>query len=329
MTAPAPDAPPVPGVEIVRNACVAPVLPHGRMAAGVFRADGSFVEASRTLLSRGRLTDVPPRPDPAGARRLPGRFLFAGPARAHFGHFLLESLGRLWPLTEDAVPPDGLLFLPPRADISLGPLQSQHAGLFDALCPGLPQIATTEPVVVEELIVPGQAFGHGPWITGTPAFRALMRSRLESAFPADGPERLYISRSRLRGAEKLVDGEARIEKLMRRAGYTVFHPERHDIATQVARYRAARWLVGPDGSAFHLAACVVVPGTRVGVIQRRHRPEVVQSFLDQFAAFAEVETHLITPLLPRERQSGDDRALKTAPINFRALSRQLDAAGFL
>lgn len=316
-------------MEVVQDALVAPVLPQGRLTAGVFRPDGSFVEASRTLLSRGRLSDPPPRPNPAQARRLPGRYLFAGPARDHFGHFLLESLGRLWAVPGLDPAPDGLLFLPRGADLSLGPLVCPHGALLEALCPGLPALATTEPLVVETLLVPEQAFGHQDRITGTPGFRHFMRERLESAFPADGPDRLYVSRSGLRGAEKLVDGEARIEKLMRRAGYTVFHPERHDIATQIARYRAARWLVGPDGSAFHLAACVVAPGTRVALIQRRYRTGVVRSFVDQFAAFAQVEATLINPLVPKSRLNEAELDENSAPINFRALSRQLDETGFL
>jgi len=320
---------PTPTLEEVRDALVAPVLSEGRMASGVFRNDGSFVEASRTLLSRGRLTDTPPCPDPARARALTGRYLFAGLARDHFGHFLLESLGRLWAVPTLDRAPDGILFLPRGAERPLGPLVCQHAALLDALCPGLPLLATTEPLKVEHLIVPEQAFGHQALITATPAFRRFLRARLEAAFPVEGPERLYVSRSRLRGAEKLVDGEARIEKLMRKAGYEIFHPERHDIATQIARYRAARWLVGPDGSAFHLAACVVAPGTRVGLIQRRYRTEVVHSFVDQFAAFAQAETHLINPLLPKSRLSEEDRAENLAPISFRALSRQLAEAGFL
>jgi len=320
---------PPPTLEVVQKALVVPVQAQGRMASGVFRQDGSFVEASRTLLSRGRLTDPPPCPDPVRARRLPGRYVFAGPARDHFGHFVLESLGRLWAVPGQDPAPDGLLFLPRDADLSLGPLVCQHGALLEALCPGLPVLATTEPLVVDTLLVPGQAFGHQDRITGTPEFRRFLRNRLESAFAADGPDRLYVSRSGLRGVEKLVDGEARIEKLMRRAGYTIFHPERHDIATQIAHYRAARVLVGPDGSAFHLAACVVAPGTRVALIQRRHRDAVVHSFMDQFAAFAQVEATLINPLVPRSRLGEADLADNRAPINFRALSRQLDEAGFL
>lgn len=315
--------------EHLHDALVAPVLPDTRMASGVFRADGSFVEASRTLLSRSRLTETPACPDRAGAQTLSGRYLFAGLARDHFGHFLLESLGRLWALPGLAPPPEGVLFLPRSADVPLGPLFTRHATLLEALCPDVPMLATTRPLIVEQLVVPEQVFGHQERITGTPAFRAFLRAGLESAFPADGPERLYVSRSQLHGAEKQVDGEARIEKLMRRAGYTVFHPERHDIATQVARYRAARWLVGPDGSAFHLAACVVAPGTRVGLIQRRHRTDVVHAFVQQFAAFAEAEVHLMNPLLPKSRFTAQERAETPAPISFRAVARQLSEAGFL
>ena len=170
--------------------------------------------------------------------------------------------------------------------------------------------------------------GHQGWITGTPQFRNAIRPRLAAAFPAKGGTDIYLSRTRLVGVEKAVDKEQRIERLMARAGYEIFHPQDHDVATQIAQYRAARRVVGPDGSALHLAACAVRSNAKVAIIQRRHREKIVQSFVNQLEAFGVADVQLLNPLVAKNQQ-GMKEAGELAPLNFRLLSRQLQENGFL
>ena len=95
---------PEPRIERVRNALVVPVQKGGRLPNGVFRSNGTFCEHSRTLLSQSRFTDIPDRPDRRGVMRISGRHVFGGVMRDHFGHFLLESLGRLWVFDHLTIP---------------------------------------------------------------------------------------------------------------------------------------------------------------------------------------------------------------------------------
>ncbi len=319
---------PEPRIERVRNALVVPVQKGGRLPNGVFRSNGTFCEHSRTLLSQNRFTDIPDRPDRRGVMRISGRHVFGGVMRDHFGHFLLESLGRLWVFDHLDDPVDGVVFSPRRSGERLARFNPKYESLFDALADEAAPLMINAPVVVEELLLPSPGFGHQAWITGTPQFRAAVQPRLAAAFPAKGGPNIYLSRTRLSGVEKAVDKEQRIERLMVRSGYEVFHPQDHDVSTQIAQYRAARRVVGPDGSALHLAAWAVRPNAKVAVIQRRHREKIVQSFVNQFKAFGVADAQLLNSLVPKDQQ-GMTEVGEPAPLNFRLLSRQLQENGFL
>lgn len=312
-------------IDTLQNAIVAPVGPDGLFPCGVFRSDGSFCDPSRTFLSGNRFSTVPDLPTASSIRRLRGRFVFAGPGRNHFGHFLLESIARLWALDQIKYRIDGILFVD-RPDSNFdATLAKTYLPFICALAPDMPIYITTDPVRVNKLIVPTQGIGHQNWITGTPEFRNFVRSRLEQAFTPDGPDKLYISRSKLKGADKLIHREERIEQLMEQAGYTLFHPEQHSIDVQCQRYLAARQVVGADGSAFHLAAFLLQPGTRVAVFQRRRRPKIFDAISQQLDTFGEIELTAINPLARPTSQAADG----ITPINLRKLRTSLANAGFI
>lgn len=316
---------PPPAAETVNDAVVATMEPERDLACGVFRADGSFCDLSRTLISVGRLTGRPDRPEPE--REFPGRYLFAGIGRHHFGHFLLEGIPRLWAL-EEVAPVDGILLVPMHG-VDFGAVMRRRLGAFmDLLTGGLPVHNIREPVRVEQLVVPSQGMGHRAWITGTPPFRRFVRERLCRKIEPQGPERLYISRSLLKREDQMVDQEDRIEAIMKRAGYTVFHPQKHPIPKQCARYMAARRIVGADGSAFHLAPFVLQPECRVAIFQRRHRRQrIVEALASQMRAFADVEALTIDALCPPAATDAcGDRPNR---LDIGKLERDLSEAGFL
>ncbi len=321
---------PPPIIEPLREAQVVAVRGEG-FANGVFRADGSFCELSRTRISDSRFTDRAARPLVQPAERLAGSYLFAGLGRHHFGHFLMETASRLWALDGREAQFDGLILLPmPGIDFA-AVLRRRLQVFFDLMGCGLPIHLVQRDLMVERLHVPAQGFGHLQWSAATLPFRRFVRDRIEGACRPEGPEKIYISRSRLKHAFQHVDQEARIEALMRAAGYTVFHPEQHDMMVQCQTYRAARVIVGGDGSAFHLVPFAMRPDTRVGLIQRRLRRAPVDAIANQIEAFARVDLVRLDPLC-----RGEDGALlpsvgrkQTQPLDFERLRAQLEAAALI
>jgi hypothetical protein len=210
---------------------------------------------------------LPPDPEePAGT--LDGRWFWAGSLYNHFGHFLVESLSRLWALdAEPGRPPDGVLYVPkrPRQPDALAGFQKDVLAAFGV---EVPVRIARAPVRVGALVVAGQGFGLGRISPGTPEMRQAVRRRFGAAIAPDGPERLYVSRSRA-GAAGGLAGETMLEALLEAEGYEVFHPQEHGIAVQIARYKAARDIIISDGSAGHLFAYVGRERQRVAYLPRR------------------------------------------------------------
>ncbi len=314
---------PAPSIDTVQNATIVPVRDEKNLPCGVLRSDGTVCANSRTMLIRPRLTAPPAPPDPSEISDLAGRHLYGGVARVHFGHFLTETISRLWALDHLGKPVDSIIFQPIYHRTAKTILSTPLRQIVEVLSDGLPVQAFDTPVRAEELVVPSQGVGHFGWSTGTPEFRRFVRSRFEAAFAANGPDKLYISRARLANGDRHLDQEEQIEAMMIAAGYTIFHPERYSIREQAEHYLAARRVVGGDGSAFHFAAHLFQPGTRVGLIKRRHYTEVFAAIAEQIKAFGEVELSTLHPLLP----AAED--VEKPPINMHRLERALRSKGFL
>lgn len=307
MTANAPLSPkhlPPPIIEPVAEARIVPVEQSEELGCGVFRPDGSFCELSRTRISADRFTAQPALPDMRHAERLEGSYLFGGIGRHHFGHFLMESIARVWAMDGRYERFDGLIMLPFQQTDFGSVLRRRLLAFFELMGVDMPLHLVKKPMLVEQLLIPAQGFGHQQWASGTDEFRSYVRGRIAANCPAQGPDKLYISRSRLKHGAQKIDQEERIETIMRAAGYEIFHPQRHSIAAQIRVYRAAKVIVGGDGSAFHMVPFAMQEGARIGLIQRRARDKAVQSIAGQITAFENVDLIRLDALTGTARHSG-------------------------
>lgn len=311
-------------IDTVPGAILMPLRAETGMACGALMPDGMVLPAARTLLSAGRFT-ADPVLSPGACAQLPGRWLFAGVGRHHFGHFLLEAVPRLWALDHVIGAVDGIALLPMAGRDIAAVLRRRLGPLLDMLGQALPVHLVEIPTQVDELILPTQGFGHLHWSGGTPEARTYMRRHLCAGDAPVGPDKVYVSRRRLKNPEQQVPHEQLIERWMSRAGYDIFHPERHSVTEQIARYRAARVIVGPDGSAFHMAAFVMTPGTNVGLIQRRTRQDTFDAIARQITSFSEVELTTTAALAQLAPSAEDD----PTPTELRQLRGDLQAAGFI
>lgn len=234
--------------------------------AGVLTPDGAYV--GHGALWRGQRA-ITTQPDPKPIEeKLPGRWLWGGVLWAHFGHFLAESTPRLWALDHIKGQLDGILYMPKRPRLE-GEVKGFHRAFMDLLGSDLPIQVAHKPTEVEELIVPGQGFGLGAISAGTEPFRDTFHHRFGADVAPEGPDRLYISRSALGLNKGGLLGEEQLEQRLAEQGYEIFHPQHHDMATQIARYKAAKQVVAADGSALHLFAMVGRPEQDVAVVLRR------------------------------------------------------------
>lgn len=276
----------------LHRALVLPERPQDqKLAAGVLDAGGTYAPLSRGWIRAGKPMPEPRLHPAEPVTDLPGRHLYAGHFRAHFGHFLVESTARLWALDHIKQKFDSILYLPYRGDTAPIARDEAPAHFFRLLGIDTPVQALAGALRVEELHIPELGFGWEERYAGSPAFHAFMRGRL-AHIPAEGGEKLYISRAKLNPQRGGVLCETVIEDNLARLGFDIFHPERHPLEVQIARYRAARQVIALDGSALHLAAFVLHPDAKVAMILRRSRANAAD-YVRQFKGFCDIDLSVI------------------------------------
>lgn len=243
-----------------------------RRAAGLFDTHGAFMpEGHCWRYSHIPITLEPEMPPSDEApERLSGRWLFGGLFYGHFGHFLCESTSRLWAL-EELGPIDGIVFYPKNQMTHERRHYRHFLPFFAAMGLDEAQVkirVPQKPVVIEELATPEPAFGIGDMIEARPNYRTYMQGTLGHGIAGNGTKDLYISRSQLPSKRGSVLTEGLIEQKMAKAGYSIFHPQNHDITEQIATYKSAQRIVSLDASALHMAAMVVGPDTKVAIVNR-------------------------------------------------------------
>ena len=251
-------------VAFVEGAVVVPTSGRGTVqVGGIFGPKGDYIHAGAHW-RRGRPLLLPPEAAPRPRDDLAGNWMWGGLLLNHFGHFLTESTPRLWGLAEVSGL-DGIVFLHKRnAEVT-----EFHRNFLRLMGFDLPIHVVSRATRVERLHVPGQGFGLGRISFGTAKFRDFFRTAFAPEIRAEGPEKLYVSRSALGPRKGGVLGETFLEEHLAAEGYEVFHPQHHPLEVQIARYRAARRIVALDGSALHLAAFACAPHQRVAMIRRR------------------------------------------------------------
>lgn len=286
------------GIEVLSNALVVSWAEGSSGGAsrpgGVYTADGEWCDVASAWRNPNYRVLLPAdAPNEDEIETLRGTWLFGGMLYGHFGHFLCESTSRLWGIAHSPLPLDGVVYIPKKRLTWPRRAINPHKRFFDAL--GLSDFdieISNAPLHVERLIVPPQGFGMNAMIAGAPEYRDYIHDNLGRNIAAEGPEMLYISRSKLFVKRGSVLGEVRLEEHLAAEGYEIFHPQEHPIEVQIARYKAAREIISLDGSALHLAAFFADKNSRFAILSRRPG-ELISDFKTQLETFADVVPLLI------------------------------------
>ena len=116
---------------------------------------------------------------------------------------------------------------------------------------------------------------------------------------------------------------------MAEQGYEVFYPERHDLKTQIERYKAATHVVAAEGSAIHLFAMVARADQKLAVIARRESGSLAQ-INRHVSSFSGLEPNSIIALKRTWMPEGTSkRRLGLGEIDLAEIQTQLQKAGFI
>ena len=252
-------------VESCPDATIMPVSPYPQprrpyaFRFGVFDGRGRLVRPSLLHRSFGQVGFAA---DPLPPTSTIGRdVLFAGHLSYHFGHFLLESLARLWFARDHPELPIVWACRPGPPQAGLLPWQRQ---VLDVLRLSNEVLLLTEPTRFRSVHVPWPGYRvQDAFSARHLAFLATYPVR-----PRDPDLRLWLSRAGLASAFSSLHAP-RLEAQLADRGWTVVHPERLAIAEQLELLATATRVAGEEGSAFHLLVLLAdVSGLQVDIICR-------------------------------------------------------------
>jgi Glycosyltransferase 61 len=232
--------------------------------AGVFEKN---VCVDSSLLSRRlRWTPAPITVVRAGRPTPPSKTVdrpavFAGYLFDHFGHFLLESLSRLWITPDHADKPLAWCVVGHQEGYTRWQQEVLH--LLNVTTDA---IFLDAPTRFSSLIVP------------EPGYRSQDRFEHEHAnfigavdpAPVTPTRRCWVSRSKLPGRRYGdLENEKALESHLAEHGWDILHPEDHPVARQLELMSSSALLAGTTGSAFHSLILLKELRSRVVLIQTR------------------------------------------------------------
>jgi capsular polysaccharide biosynthesis protein len=235
------------------------------------------------------------------ARVLNGKYVYLGILRRHFGHFLLETLGRMWYLLKSD--PNIKVIMHGYDKLHVLPPYIEY--VFKLLDLDIRRIVVaTQTLVVEHLIFPESEF-EIRW-KAMPSYGNLFNElfkRNERLFPGQiTPRRVYLTRRQLPAAtdaerKKQVTNEAALEELFSRRGFEVIAPEKLPFHQQIAVSGGASQIAGLKGSALHMSLFSQRKNARV--IQIGQNQTMNQSLID---GVKNMESHHIFSQSPTTAQ---------------------------
>lgn len=257
-------------ISLVRNARVMPF--QGTMdsfAAGVFGADGRFFENSLIPL-RGK----PSEPLPV-TRKLTGTSIYGGYLFFHFGHFLIESLSRMYAIRQCGNYP--IVFTSPNAIVNANAGAAQKA-MFRFLRLENEIVLLTEPTEIENLVMADAGSAVAPPLFTEEQARAL--GVFQAGAHGMEDRKIWLSRSKFKGGG--LENEAAIEAELHAMGWTIVHPEELPYREQARLVSTSRAVAGLDGSAFFSALLAdKVLGEMFVFSRRNHIPPILSLALSR------------------------------------------------
>ncbi|MFZ2727301.1 MAG: glycosyltransferase 61 family protein [Methylococcaceae bacterium] len=189
--------------------------------------------------------------DRDNAKEIENKAIYGGMLFDHYGHFLLESLARVWYIynsTEDVY-----FYYPHKNNFIYNELATWQKTILRGLFSNTERIKIiNEPLVFKELIIPDAGFVIKQFFAKTQAETLLLLGqniKASNSSCAVVPDKIWLSRSLLN--KGLIAGERKFELALSAEGFAIVHPETLSIEEQIELFEKASIIAGFTGSAFH------------------------------------------------------------------------------
>ena len=191
----------------------------------------------------------------------------------HFGHFLTESLNRLWYVIDHPEKAYPVVFVCEKDRAISASVRSLLALLGIS---GNRLILNDKPTRYAKIIVPETS----SVLTGfyTKEFVSPYRE-MAKGIDAKPFDKVYFSRRKFHGGIKIY-GEDKLENVFKKAGYKIVYPEQIDLKDQIAYVKGAKEIACVMGSAAHLSL-FAAPHTKLIVLERTEHINREQILINQ------------------------------------------------
>lgn len=286
---------------------------------------------------RGYLSQDPPNIDDPEiysekSREIQHPVLFGGILYDNFGHFLLESLGRLWAYEFVRELDPYILFYEDMGQPSYLEKNNFVHQVFTGF--GIPHnriLFLNYVTKIKHILIPVQKYGYEYCRHPDEVFlRFITNFKFPQLVPAglENGSYVYVSRSKMPYGSGRPIGENLFDEFLRSNGYKIFHPENHTIFEQLTVYSAARKIIFCDGGALH--GCILLPHLKADVAvvaRRRDNKWNIKEILDQFIGYGKKVSWI--DAVKTQYHFGTESWHAISVIDWRKVSVLLKEEGFV
>ena len=194
---------------------------------------------------------------PKQLKKISQRFIYAGDVIDHYGHFLVESISRLWYIIKEQNYPVICHII--GKNNMIGNIKNKKSNnrfidiFFESINLDKYQfIAFNEPVLLQEVTIPCQSlvdrcegFEVHKLIPENVAKMLLPQKMEKTGQP------LYFSRTKLGRNVRLVINESKLEERLSNLGFAIVYPEKLSLRQQIHLVNKHEVIIGTKGSALH------------------------------------------------------------------------------
>lgn len=251
----------------------------------------------------------------------------------NYGHFLLESIGRLWAYSRFSRFKLPILFYAPWGPPNYKKKDNYVYQFLKSAGISADRIVFFESVIqLKTVIIPQLKYGFGQCRTPDLTFiRFIQMLQIPGSLPGTfrNADKLYVSRTGLPWRQGRPLGEVHFEKYLQENGYTIFHPENYTLYQQVSILKKAKKIIFCDGGSVYTTILLPQLSAEVAIVARRrdHRWNYKEVMAEHFYGYNK-NVLWIDEILGQYEfglQSWD----AAGDVDWHKVSIQLRQAGFL
>jgi capsular polysaccharide biosynthesis protein len=211
---------------------------------GAFHEDGSFAEEFELKRNWGASSRIT---SPSQAiERIDKPVVYGGVLGAHFGHFILESLSRVWAIK---LLSDEIEIVWNKLGATTLKKWQEDFFLHHRIDIGRFRIVKS-PTLFRSMLVPSPGY-----VIQLHASRAHLESiSFECAEDEARDKKVWLSRSGLPDSCAAITNEGEVDRELAESGWEIVRPETLQLEEQIAMIHRAKVVAGFEGSAFHALA---------------------------------------------------------------------------